>query len=66
MARILRNLKRVVISSLLALIVAACGTNGPPLPSADFVLPQEGPGPNYLIGPLDTLNCLTSAPMGHN
>jgi polysaccharide export outer membrane protein len=52
----LRNLKHIVISGVLVVMMAACGTNGPPLPSADFVSAQEGPGPNYLIGPMDTLN----------
>ena len=33
----------------------AGGTNGPQLPSASFVSMQEGPGEEYVIGPLDEL-----------
>lgn len=37
--------------------LAACGYGSyPELPPAPFVAPDEGPGPNYLIGPLDELN----------
>ena len=37
-----------------ALLLAACAGHGN-LPSAQFVSAQEGPGPDYIIGPLDTL-----------
>ncbi len=37
-----------------ALLLAACASHGT-LPSAAFVSPKEGPGPDYIIGPLDTL-----------
>lgn len=39
----------------LVVIVAACGTHEQ-LPSANFVSPNEGPGPDYIIGPLDSVN----------
>ena len=39
-----------------ALILASCGrTNGNSLPSAQFVPAEEGPGPQYIVGPLDKL-----------
>lgn len=43
--------------SLSALIVAGCasGPAGQELPSASFVASQEGPGEEYIIGPLDQL-----------
>jgi polysaccharide export outer membrane protein len=37
-----------------ALLLAACAGQGN-LPSAQFVSAKEGPGPDYIIGPLDTL-----------
>jgi polysaccharide export outer membrane protein len=42
---------------LAALIVAGCasGPAGQKLPSASFVSSQEGPGEEYIIGPLDQL-----------
>lgn len=41
----------------LALALAGCGqTASGQLPAATFVSPAEGPGPDYLIGPLDSLN----------
>ena len=45
------------VSSLLCLLViAGCGTGGKgQLPSAQFVSSNEGPGPQYIVGPLDTL-----------
>ncbi len=44
--------------SLVALALSGCagGRNGPELPPASFVAMQEGPGEEYVIGPLDQLN----------
>lgn len=43
--------------SLSALVVSGCATSasGPQLPPASFVATQEGPGEEYIIGPLDQL-----------
>lgn len=43
--------------SLSALVVSGCatGASGPQLPPASFVATQEGPGEEYIIGPLDQL-----------
>jgi polysaccharide biosynthesis/export protein len=43
--------------SLLAVAVTGCagGSSGPQLPAATFVTEQEGPGEEYIIGPLDQL-----------
>ena len=43
--------------SLLAVALNGCagGANGPQLPPATFVTEQEGPGEEYIIGPLDQL-----------
>jgi len=39
-----------------AVILASCGTsNNNTLPSAQFVPAEEGPGPQYVVGPLDSL-----------
>ncbi|UTW57587.1 polysaccharide export protein [Kordiimonas sp. SCSIO 12603] len=46
---------KLAVLSLGVLIVSACSDH-PELPPAPFVPPNEGPGPNYLIGPLDGLN----------
>jgi len=40
----------------LATILISCSSHDGKLPPAPFVPPDEGPGPNYLIGPLDSLN----------
>jgi polysaccharide biosynthesis/export protein len=45
-------------ASLAALALAGCGggvSGGQQLPSASFVTAQEGPGEEYVIGPLDEL-----------
>jgi polysaccharide biosynthesis/export protein len=44
--------------SLLALALSGCanGGNGPQLPPAPFNPMQEGPGEDYVIGPLDQLS----------
>lgn len=54
---------RILFLRLLACILVGIGLSGcdvfrsyERLPPAPFVPPNEGPGPNYLIGPLDGLN----------
>lgn len=44
-------------SAMLSLALTGCagGANGPQLPPASFVAMQEGPGEEYVIGPLDEL-----------
>lgn len=44
------------LGMILGLAFLAGCSSGPQLPSADFVSPDEGPGPQYIIGPLDSLN----------
>ncbi len=39
-----------------AAALVACAQTHSELPAANFVSPSEGPGPDYLIGPLDSLN----------
>lgn len=46
---------RFLLVGALALVAAACETHDR-LPAAEFVSPVEGPGPDYIIGPLDTVN----------
>lgn len=50
-------LKFAGLVSCLALALAGCssGSSGE-LPSAQFVSPAEGPGPDYIIGPMDSLS----------
>ncbi|HEY8352438.1 MAG TPA: XrtA/PEP-CTERM system exopolysaccharide export protein [Sphingomonadales bacterium] len=43
------------MAGLAALAIAACASRGPELPSANFVPETEGPGPNYIVGPLDNI-----------
>ena len=53
-----KNLPKLMISAGLAsLAVAGCSgvSSGPQLPPASFVSMQEGPGEEYIIGPLDEL-----------
>lgn len=52
-----RYSKVLVGVSLVAVTLAGCsrGASGPALPSAQFVSLQEGPGEEYVIGPLDQL-----------
>lgn len=42
-------------SALAALSLAGCASGGAQLPPASFVAMQEGPGEEYVIGPLDEL-----------
>jgi len=52
------HISRVFIGLLLsALVLSGCTTTatGPQLPPASFVSTQEGPGEEYVIGPLDEL-----------
>lgn len=49
------GLARTFIAGFAALLVAAC-SSGPNLPSANFVPETEGPGPNYIVGPLDSIS----------
>lgn len=52
------RLSRLVAgASLASLALAGCASsaNGPELPPASFVSMQEGPGEEYVIGPLDEL-----------
>ncbi|PEQ10633.1 polysaccharide export protein [Novosphingobium sp. PC22D] len=53
-SRFLRFLGGTALASL-ALTGCAGGANGPELPPAAFVAMQEGPGEEYVIGPLDEL-----------
>lgn len=55
--RFVRSSRILLSVSLSALIVSGCAsaTSGPQLPSASFVASQEGPGEEYIIGPLDQL-----------
>lgn len=50
--------KRALLGLCVAsILVSGCSTSStsPQLPSASFVSTQEGPGEEYIIGPLDTL-----------
>lgn len=51
------SLARLLIGSAMAsLLLTGCSTaSGPQLPPASFVSMQEGPGEDYVIGPLDEL-----------
>lgn len=53
-----RAARAALISGIAATTLAGCmggGTTAPQLPSANFVANQEGPGEEYIIGPLDEL-----------
>lgn len=52
------NLKalRPISAIVLAAFVSACSGGPGDLPSAQFVSANEGPGPQYIVGPLDSLN----------
>lgn len=49
--------RTAVSAAVMALMMSGCGTSasGPELPPARFVAAQEGPGEEYIIGPLDQL-----------
>jgi polysaccharide export outer membrane protein len=52
------RLSRLLVgSALVSMAVSGCAGNssGPQLPAASFVAMQEGPGEEYVIGPLDEL-----------
>lgn len=48
---------KLVLGVGMAAMLAGCGGGGgrPELPPASFVTPKEGPGEEYIIGPLDQL-----------
>lgn len=47
---------KVIVTTVTLGLIAACGsTPSGKLPSAQFVSPNEGPGPDYIIGPQDGL-----------
>jgi len=53
-----KSARFVAATSLTALALAGCAggaATGPELPPASFVQQQEGPGEEYIIGPLDEL-----------
>lgn len=54
----LRIARAALVSGIAATALTGCmgaGGNAPQLPSANFVQNQEGPGEEYIIGPLDEL-----------
>ncbi len=54
----INRLSRLLASSaMLSMMLSGCagGSAGPQLPPASFVSMQEGPGEDYIIGPLDEL-----------
>lgn len=53
--RLLTGSATLVLGASLALSGCAGGASGPQLPPASFVSMQEGPGEEYVIGPLDEL-----------
>ena len=46
----------VGVIAMAVLALGGCTSNDGNLPSANFVPAQEGPGPNYVVGPLDGLS----------
>ena len=55
--RIFSHLRRARAPIVAALLLSGCATaSRPELPSAAFVGGQDGPGEEYVIGPLDQLN----------
>lgn len=46
----------VGVIAMAVLALGGCTTKDGNLPSANFVPAQEGPGPNYVVGPLDGLS----------
>lgn len=55
LASTISQIGRRLAFGALVVIVAACASHEQ-LPSANFVSPNEGPGPDYIIGPLDSVN----------
>nr|WP_324827267.1 XrtA/PEP-CTERM system exopolysaccharide export protein [Qipengyuania sp. Z2] len=53
--RFARNASLLVASAASSMVLGGCTTTGPELPPASFVAMQEGPGEEYIIGPLDEL-----------
>jgi polysaccharide export outer membrane protein len=55
--RFVHSSKVLLGVSLIAVALTGCagGASGPQLPAASFVASQEGPGEEYIIGPLDPL-----------
>ena len=55
--KINRFYRLLASSAVLSLALSGCagGSSGPQLPAASFVAMQEGPGEDYIIGPLDEL-----------
>src|SRR3546814_13746844 len=53
----LRAARAALVSGIAAMALTGCvgGSAAPELPSANFVASQEGPGEEYIIGPLDEL-----------
>ena len=53
----MRSSSLLLGTSLVAMTLTGCATSssGPELPAASFVSPTEGPGEEYVIGPLDQL-----------
>src|SRR3546814_17530352 len=53
----LRAARAALVSGIAATALTGCATGSaaPELPSANFVANQEGPGEEYIIGPLDEL-----------
>jgi polysaccharide export outer membrane protein len=55
--RFVHSSKVLLGVSLIAVALTGCAgsSSGPQLPAASFVASQEGPGEEYIIGPLDQL-----------
>ena len=55
--KINRLYRLLASSAVISLALGGCagGSSGPQLPAASFVAMQEGPGEDYIIGPLDEL-----------
>ena len=55
--KINRFYRLLASSAVISLALSGCagGSSGPQLPAAAFVAMQEGPGEDYIIGPLDEL-----------
>lgn len=49
------NIAKIFIVACVAVLAGCAGGRDGQLPSAQFVSANEGPGPQYLVGPLDNL-----------